>query len=80
MYDCQASVSTQQKEDRKKKCRKAATSVHTTWAGRAKGTGQVLAGSHPSPMSMWQQLGEVTLRPAEILGRKQPGLPPEMDH
>ena len=30
MYDCHASVSTQQKEDRKKKCRSAATTVHTT--------------------------------------------------
>lgn len=30
-------MSTQQKEDRKKKCRKAATSVHTTWAGRGQG-------------------------------------------
>lgn len=36
-------MSTQQKEDRKKKCRKAATSVHTTWAGRGQGD---WAGAH----------------------------------
>lgn len=36
MYDCQASVSTQQKEERKKKCRKAATKVHITWKQRIK--------------------------------------------
>lgn len=47
MYDCQASVSTQQKDDRKKKCRKAATSVHTTCAGQAGGSGRAGAG-HPA--------------------------------
>lgn len=30
MYDCHASVRTQQNDDKKKKCRSAATKVHIT--------------------------------------------------
>lgn len=80
MYDCQASVSTQQKEDRKKKCRKAATSVHTTWAGRSQGDWAGARWLSPIPYEHVITAGRSDFETSRVPGQEANWSPPEMDH